>query len=176
MLQASDSTTPEFYVSQRNRINITYQRRKLKAHTSLQEIHLWGKSGEASTVGSINAYELYIEPTITKNLFLRIGRQSLSLDNGRMFSAAPWAQQSRSHEGVRIFYSTKKISTDVTAAFTRTYSERFQKSYSPVASHDYKMLLAHHLKYKMKNAFILTTINAIDFFENTEDQNSTGNQ
>lgn len=168
-LQAADSAMPEFYISQRNRLGITYRRSRVKVHASIQEIHLWNKSGRTSTVGSINAYELYIEPSITKNLFVRIGRQSLSLDNGRMFSAAPWSQQGRAHEGIRIFYNPKKITTDLTIAFTRKYSDHYQESYSPVASHDYKALLVHHLKYKFNNQWDLTTINAADVFENNDE-------
>lgn len=165
---AADSVMPEFYVSQRNRLGITYKTRKLKVHAALQEIHLWNKAGKASSIGSFNAYELYIEPAITKDFYLRIGRQSLSLDNGRMFSAAPWSQQGRSHEGIRLFYHPRRVAMDLTVAFTREYGDRYQQSYSPVASHDYKALIVHHLKYSINQSTELTTINVADVFENED--------
>lgn len=167
---AADSVMPEFHVSQRNRLGITYKTRRLKVHAALQEIHLWNKSGKVSSIGSINAYELYIQPTITKNFYLRIGRQSLSLDNGRMFSAAPWSQQGRSHEGIRLFYNPSHVSMDLTLAFTRDYGDRYQQSYSPVASHDYKALIVHHLKYSINQSTELTTINAADIFKNEDNE------
>ncbi|MEO6287522.1 MAG: alginate export family protein [Dyadobacter sp.] len=166
MLTPADSLMPEFYVSQRNRISITYTGPKLKFHASPQEIHVWGKSGTFSHVGSINAFELYIEPYISKHFSVRIGRQALSLDNGRLFSAAPWSQQSRAHEGVRLFYKNK-VATDLTIAFTRPYGKAFDAAYSPVASHQYKFLVLHHLKYKINSHTDLTTINAMDVFEKT---------
>lgn len=167
MLVPADSVMPEFYVSQRNRINITYRRRAVKFHASLQEIHLWGKSGDASSVGTIGAFEFYIESTVAKKFSFRVGRQGLTLDNGRLFSAAPWAQQGRAHEGIRLFYANKKVATDLMIAFTRPYSSYFNEAYSPVASHSYKWMFVHHLKYRLNNRFNLITINTADVFQNS---------
>jgi len=164
MLTASDSVMPEFYVSQRNRLGITYTGNRFKFHASPQEIHVWGKSGRVSQIGSINAFELYMEPAITGNLSVRVGRQALSLDNGRIFSAAPWGQQSRAHEGIRLLYN-KKLTTDLTIAFTRPYGKHFDKAYSPVASHQYKLLFVHHLKHQLSKNFTVTTINTLEVFE-----------
>ncbi|MCH5690528.1 hypothetical protein LWM68_43645 [Niabella sp. W65] len=58
-------------------------------HTSLQEIHLWGKGGRPSSIGGINAFELYVQKKILNNLMVKIGRQGVLLDNGRIFSDAP---------------------------------------------------------------------------------------
>ena len=126
MQTPADSTTPEFYVSQRNRFSLTYTARNFKFHASPQEIHAWGKSGRFSRIGNINAFEFYIEPSLNRFFSARIGRQALSLDNGRIFSAAPWSQQSRAHEGIRLFYN-KRIATDLTIASTpRPTSRRRQ--------------------------------------------------
>jgi hypothetical protein len=166
VLTASDSVMPELYASQRNRLGITYTANRFKFHASPQEIHVWGKSGKASQIGSINAFELYIEPTITRNLSVRVGRQALSLDNGRIFSAAPWGQQSRAHEGIRLLYN-KKLTTDLTIAFTRPYGKHFDPAYSPVASHQYKFLFVHHLKHQLSKNLTVTTINTLEVFEKT---------
>lgn len=158
----------DFFISQRNRLGITYRFKNILFHTSPQEIHLWNKKGTVSSIGSINVYELFLEPQLTKNLSVRIGRQGLLLDNGRLFSNAPWAQQSRAHEGVRIFYKKNKLKTDLTLASTRKYSEKFDASLTPVASHRYKLLAVHHLNYKINEHYTLTTINFTDVFESQE--------
>ncbi|WP_421825743.1 alginate export family protein [Larkinella sp.] len=163
---AADSVMPELFATQRNRFSITYRSTKLRLHASLQEIHVWGKSGQFSRVGTVNFFELYAEPTIGNYLSIRIGRQALSLDNGRIFSAAPWGQQSRAHEGIRLFYR-KKLETDLTLFFTRPYDKQFDPAYSPVAAHTYKFLFVHHLKHKLSNLITLTTINAMDVFRRT---------
>lgn len=152
------------YTTQRNRLSLTYSNRWLKLHGSPQVIQLWGVEGKGSAIGSINAFEMYAEPSIGKHVKLRIGRQAISLDNGRIFSAAPWGQQSRSHEGIRLLYQNK-LETDLIVAFTRNYYEPFDKAYSPVAAHQYKSLFVHHLKSKLGSGFTLTTINALDIFK-----------
>lgn len=163
----TDSITPELINIQRNRLGITYLRNKFKFHTSWQEIHVFGKQRKTSAICSINAYELYIEPALSKNISLRVGRQGVTLDNGRIFSDAPWAQQSRAHEGVRFMYKNKNLNTDFFTTFTRNYGTRFEATYSPVASHRYKWLFIHYLKYKFNENYTLTTINAADVFERT---------
>jgi hypothetical protein len=166
-MSATDKSYEEFYVSQRNRLSISYQKNKWLFHSSFQEIHLWGKNDKFSSIGNINFYEAFVEPTISRNLTLRVGRQRLLFDNGRLFSDAPWAQQSRSHEGVRLLYNKKKLTSDIAVASARKYSTRYDESYSPVASHRYKLLAVHHLKYKFDDHFTLTTLNYIDIFKNS---------
>lgn len=163
MWTPADTIMPDLNVTQRNRLSITYRTNGLRLHASPQEIHKWSESGRFSEVGNLNFFELYAEPVITGNFSVRIGRQALSLDNGRIFSAAPWSQQSRAHEGIRFFYK-KKLETDFTIAFTRPYANHFDPAFSPVASHTYKYLFVHHLKHKLTDQLILTTINAMDVF------------
>nr|WP_295927497.1 alginate export family protein [uncultured Dyadobacter sp.] len=166
---AADTTMPRLYVTQRNRLNINYRTNRLRLHASPQEIHVWGESGRFSRVGSVNFFEAFAEPFINRNLSVRVGRQAISLDNGRIFSAAPWGQQSRAHEGIRILYK-KKLETDLTFAFTRPYSKHFDAAYSPVAAHTYKYLIVHHLKHKINDHITLTTINAMDIFRRPADR------
>lgn len=89
MWTPADTLMPELYTTQRNRLSVTYRTNWLRLHASPQEIHVWGESGQFSQVGNVNFFEAYAEPSIFKNLSIRIGRQALSLDNGRIFSAAP---------------------------------------------------------------------------------------
>lgn len=166
MWTPADTIMPDVFTTQRNRLSITYQIPRFRLHASPQEIHVWGKSGRFSEVGNVNFFELYAEPMLARDFSVRIGRQAISLDNGRIFSAAPWGQQSRSHEGIRFLFK-KKLETDLAVAFTRPYSSHLDPAYSPVATHSYKFLFVHHLKYKFKNQITLTTINSLDVFQRT---------
>lgn len=164
----NDSVQTELYASQRNRLNISYSQKDFLFHTSLQEIHLWGKGDKPSSVGGINAFELYVQKKVFDNLTVKIGRQGVLLDNGRIFSDAPWAQQSRSHEGLRLTYNHAKISTDLFTLATRKYKPWLGKNISPVAEHRYKWLLINHLNYRANDALTVTAINGVDFFKTQE--------
>jgi len=160
----ADSVQSQLYLTVRNRLSISFKTKNLRIQASPQEIHILAGPNRFSRVGSINFFELYAENALTKNISVRAGRQALSLDNGRIFSAAPWSQQSRAHEGVRIFYR-HKFESDLMLAFTRPYNKHFDPAYSPVTSHTYKYLFVHHLKYKFNNGVTVTTINSTDIFQ-----------
>ena len=166
ILSPNDSLDPYFYITQRNRISMQYARQKWFVKSDLQEIHLWDQNNESSKVGSINFYQLFFE-TKFKSINFRLGRQSLLLDNGRLFSDAPWAQQGRAHEGIRIMKSSAHYSNDFLFLFTRNYNTDFDPVYSPVASNKYKYLLVNNFNYTTNKGFSFNSLNAVDFLENT---------
>ncbi|CAG0987994.1 MAG: hypothetical protein HND27_10060 [Bacteroidetes bacterium] len=162
----ADSSEPAYFVNQRTRFNITYKTDKLILHTSIQDIRLYGQTGQFSVNGTIGMFEAYAEPVLAKNLSLRIGRQRLAIDNDRLFSAANWAQASRAHEGIQFIYANTKLTTDLVGAFSQEKENIFGTDFSPTANNNYKILGVHNLKYKFSDAFALTTITATDAFEN----------
>lgn len=155
-----------FYIAQRNRFSMMYSRKKWLIKSDLQEIHLWDKTNNASKIGSINFYQLYFESKF-KSINFRIGRQGVLLDNGRIFSDAPWAQQGRAHEGIRLIKNAKHFTNDFFFLFTRNYGNLFETTYSPVAAHRYKYLLINHLSYNSNKLLSFNSINAVDIFENS---------
>ena len=52
---------PYFYITQRNRISMQYEREKWLIRSDIQEIHLWDEENSASKVGSINFNQLFLE-------------------------------------------------------------------------------------------------------------------
>lgn len=161
----NDTTSPSYFVNQRTRLNITFQTEKLIFHTSLQDIRLYGQSGQFSSNGSLGVFESYIEPFLSKTISLRIGRQKLDLDNNRLFSPADWAQQSRAHEGVRFIYKKEGLLSELMGAFSQSNENIFNTNYSPVGFNNYKILGVHHLKWQATEKTTITTINATDGFE-----------
>lgn len=166
ILPPNDSIDPYFYITQRNRIYIQYAREKWLVKSDVQEIHLWNQNNNTSKVGSINFYQMFFE-TKFKSLNIRLGRQSVLLDNGRLFSDAPWAQQGRAHEGIRIMKSSKYFANDFFLLFTRNYSNEFESTYSPVTANKYKYLLVNNFSYRTNKGLSFNSMNAVDFSENT---------
>lgn len=169
ILPPNDSIDPYYYITQRNRFSMQYGREKWLIKSDMQEIHLWGQNDEVSKVGSINFYQLFFE-TNFKSMNVRLGRQSVLLDNGRLFSDAPWAQQGRAHEGIRIMKSSKYLSNDFFFLFTRNYDTEFEAAYSPVAANKYKYLLVNNFNYNTKKGFSFNSMNVVDFLENTNSE------
>ncbi|GAA4122486.1 hypothetical protein [Flavobacterium chungbukense] len=164
ILPPNDSIDPYFYITQRNRISFQYSQEKWFMKSDVQEIHLWDQENSTSKVGSVNFYQLFLE-TKFRNVNFRLGRQSILLDNGRLFSDAPWAQQSRAHEGIRIMKYSEHFSNDLFFLFTRNYNTSFEATYSPVASNKYKYMLVYNFSYHINKNFSFNTINTVDFLQ-----------
>lgn len=167
ILPPTDTIAPDLYITQRNRVSMLYVRKKWLMKSDVQEIHVWNEDNKISKVGSINFYQLFIESKF-KAINFRIGRQAVLFDNGRLFSNSPWAQQGRSHEGIRLMGTSKRISTDLLFLFTRKYDITFDATYSPVVANKYIYLLIYQLSYKPNKQFCFHTINAVDFFEDVK--------
>lgn len=161
----NDTTQPAYFGTQRSRIYLTYSTSKFKFHTSIQDIRVWGQYGQSSTTGSLNVFEAYIESYFTDNLLVRMGRQKVELDNGRLFSAANWSQAGRAHDGLNLIYKKENITSELMCFFNQTSERIFETNFSPTTFTNYKLLNVHYFRAKLNNYTTLTTINSADGYE-----------
>ena len=184
-----DTTTANFQVLGRSRINITYEHaNKLKFHTSIQDVRTWGQYDPRSTAGTLQIFESYVDAYFTPKFFTRIGRQKIALDNQRLFAENDWRPNAGAHDGVSFHYVNPdkgNFETSVYGAFNQFgFNQFFNTDFRPGSSSQggvynpylsanpsswsfYKYLGLHYLKYKISD-FTLTTINSIDGFEDAK--------
>lgn len=165
-------TKAAFFTSQRSRLNIDYSQRQFKFHTSVQDIRVWGQYGQTSTSGSLNVFEAYVETGISDNFSIKLGRQKVELDNGRIFSAANWSQAARAHDGINLIYNNNIIHSELITSFNQTSERIFETDFSPTTFSNYKLLNVHYLKAKLNEHFSLTTINAADSYQSKTNSNT----
>lgn len=161
----NDTTQAAFFGSQRSRLNFTYSQPHFKFHTSIQDVRVWGQYGQNSISGSLNIFEAYAETYLTDNLFVRLGRQAVELDNKRIFSLANWSQASKAHDGINVVFKNDKITSELMGYFNQTAEKTFETSYVPTTFTNYKLLNVHYLKAKLQKHLTLTTINVADGYE-----------
>lgn len=161
-----DTTQAGFQVLGRSRLNFTYEQdKKFKFHTSIQDIRTWGQYDPRSTSGTLQVFEAYAEPYLTTKLTARIGRQRIMLDNQRLFAQNDWRPNAGSHDGLSFHYVSDKFESSVYGVFNQAdpeiyFGTDFQPSWAK-----YKYLGVHYLKYKLTKNVTLTTINALDGFQ-----------
>lgn len=154
-----------FFGTQRSRLYFNYSQPKFKFHTSIQDIRVWGQYGQTSTSGSLNVFEAYAETSISDAFSVRLGRQKVELDNGRLFSAANWSQAGRAHDAVNIIYNSNTIHAESINSFNQTSERIFDTDFSPTTFTNYKLLNVLYLKARLNQHFTLTTINAADSYQ-----------
>lgn len=161
----SETSEPAYFASQRSRLIFSYEQAKFKFHTSIQDLRVWGQYGQTSTSGSLNVFEAYAETEISEHLSIKLGRQKVELDNGRIFSAANWSQAGRAHDGINFIYNNNKIHSEFITAFNQTSEHIFETNFAPTTFSNYKMLAIHYLKAKLDKHFSISTINSADGYE-----------
>lgn len=161
----NDTTKVAFFASQRSRLNFSYEQPKFKFYTSFQDVRVWGQYGQASVTGSLNVFEAFAEVEVLENFSVKLGRQKVELDNGRLFSAANWSQSSGAHDGINLVYKNDEIETQLFTAFNQTEERIFETTFSPTNFTNYKLLNLHFLKAHLNENFTLTTINVADSYQ-----------
>jgi hypothetical protein len=110
-----ENTDPAFFVEQRTRVYLDYQRERLRLHASLQDVRIWGNTDQIykSDPALTNFYEAWGEYNINNRFFFRLGRQAWDYDNARFLGDLDWAQQGRSHDGFLFHCKNPKMGTQL---------------------------------------------------------------
>ena len=167
----NDTTTPAYFGTQRSRILFDFKQKYFKFHTSIQDIRVWGQYGLESINGSLSVFEAYVELNIKSNWLLRIGRQNVQLDNGRLFSKSNWSQASKAHDGLNLIFKTQKINSQLMFFFNQTSERIYETDYSPSSFSNYKILSVHYFNVKLSEKVTLTTLNSADGYQSLTNKN-----
>jgi Alginate export len=171
----NDTSKAAFFTEQRSRIYLNYKTNRFIFHTSFQDVRVWGEDDPRATNGTIQIFETYVEPTLTKKISVRIGKQKVMFDNQRLFAQNDWRQNAGTHDAARFMYKNKKLEIDLIGAFNQEESAQerfFETDYSPSFSY-YKILLANFILYKPTDKITFSMINTTDDFQDPVDKRIT---
>jgi len=123
-IAAVDSETA-FFTSQRSRINLNYKAEKYTAKFSLQDVRLWGDEDVYNATGvvrkstnTIDVFEAWVDLKLYKNSSLKIGRQVLNYDDGRLISGRNWWQTGMSYDALLYKYNNKESGLSIDFGLT----------------------------------------------------------
>ncbi|MBK8847097.1 MAG: alginate export family protein [Bacteroidetes bacterium] len=171
---ANDTTVPALFTNQRTRLTFGYDVvGKYNFQFSIQDIHTFGANDPRSTAGTIQIFEAYFEPMITKNFSIRIGRQRLMYDNQRLFAQNDWRQNANAHDALNFRWRNSNLKTELAAAWNQTNEGVAGTNFTPTDASgklisNYKLLLVHYLNWKFTKALTLTTINSGDGYQDAK--------
>ena len=112
---AEDTDNKAYFILERTRLGLDYERTFLKAHVTAQHNAIWGQAGK----GSFNLYEAWIQLTSRKGFFAKIGRQVLSYDDERIIGSNDWAMTALSHDLVKFGYESKQHKVHLMLAYNQ---------------------------------------------------------
>lgn len=164
----ADSLKAASFISQRSRILLDYSQNKYSLHFSFQDIRTWGENALSPATGSIGVFESYAFFPIKEKWGVKLGRQSVELDNGRLFSKANWNQASKAHDGILLNYSAKKLTNDIMFFYNQTGMKNFGTSYTLPT---YKFLVVQYGEYAPNQKWKFKLLNTVDGYQSVSNEN-----
>lgn len=144
-----ENTAPGASISQRSRVNLTYNSSILKTYISLQNIKTWGdtRMSNSSDVNGTMIHQAWGEISLSPAISLKIGRQPLRYNDQRLFGYNNSSQQARTHDAFLFKYTP---SSDFTLHIGATYNQdRVTDTGNFYALNDYKTFQFLWANYKI---------------------------
>lgn len=126
---------PNFFTSQRTRLNIGYTNDRLKLFTAFQDVRVWGAdmSSIANIVGAgLFLHEGWGEFLVSDtswhagDISVKLGRQEIKYDDARLLGNLDWLQQGRRHDAVVFKYKLKEFQADIGLAYNQNHGTDVQ--------------------------------------------------
>jgi hypothetical protein len=166
----NDTTTAAFFTNQRFRISANYVfDNRFVVQFSLQDLRVWGQQDPRSTSATLQVFEAWVEPVITNEFSVRIGRQRLIYDNQRLFAENDWRLSAAVHDAVNFRLNTPKVISELAVAFNQSSDRYFGTDYSPSGFSNYKFLAVNYIRYKPVSYLTLTALNSTDAYQKKTD-------
>ncbi|HEX2968673.1 MAG TPA: alginate export family protein [Bacteroidales bacterium] len=119
---------PVFLTSQRSRLNLLYKDSKISTRLSVQDVRLWGEAAPKADMSTINLYEAWAELSVNPLLSLKMGRQELSYDQGRILGAPNWNDVGITHDLFLLKYH-KDFDLHIGFAYNNDKSKNSESNY-----------------------------------------------
>ena len=120
-----------------------------------------GENGNSPS-GRLGIFEAYASFQARKNWWIKLGRQSVELDKGRLFARANWNQYSRAHDGIRINHQAGKIRHSILFFYNQDNAALYGTDY-PL--NHYKYLAVHYFSYQPSKNWTIKTLNTFDGYQ-----------
>ncbi len=124
---ADKNQDPGFFTTQRTRIGLLFQDKRIQSRIMLQDVRTWGNqpqlvSNEDKATSIHEAWFRMALDTLDR-WHLKGGRQEIIYDDQRMFGNVGWAQQARSHDAFLLQYQQNRTRMDIGLAFNQPKSQ-----------------------------------------------------
>ncbi|TBW27146.1 alginate export family protein [Gramella sp. KN1008] len=144
-----DNADPAAFVQQRTRLNLGYATEKLKLFIAVQDVSTWGDTRQILPVDgndSFSLFQAYALLNFNENWSTKVGRQSISYDNQRIFGGLDWAMQGRFHDAAILKYQKDGFNMDLGAAYSQEKPVNEGNAYLISGFFTYKTMQYAYLK------------------------------
>jgi len=162
-----DGTKPGFLTTQRTRLGFAYKGGIVSTKITLQDARIFGetdtKQPATATTGSIGVYEAWAEMLLYSGTSLKIGRQGVQFEDGRLFSLSPWSNTGNAHDLAQLRYVAPGIDIQLGYAFNNQKAYNADTSFYSV-NKMYKELEFLHITKTLAKGLDLSVLGVDESF------------
>jgi hypothetical protein len=132
---------PLVVTQQRTRLGVSFKTGLLSTKLTIQDARTWGEaptSSESSTTdASTSIFEAWAEMVLIPGGSLKMGRQTLKLDDGRLFNDPAWSNTGTTHDMALLKYAINDFQANAGFAYNNNSAVKYETYYSPVCKYRY---------------------------------------
>lgn len=148
---------PAAFVTQRSRLNFSFQDSKLKVYFSVQDVSTWGDTRQLAISdenNSLGLFHAWLSYAFTENWSMKLGRQTLSYDDQRILGEVDWVMQGRFHDAAMFTFSKNGFKTDLALAFNQENQKNQGSAYTINGFYSYKVMQLLHANKSWNKASV----------------------
>jgi len=144
---------PSAFISNRARVGLNFDNGFLSARVAAQDISVWGQKPQNDNDGRyFTMHEAWAQ--MSKNgYFAKIGRQSLSYDDGRILSESSWTPTGIWHDAVKLGYEDVQNTLHLILAYNQSRVITNQGTYYEAIGQPYQNMQAAWYQYRASSGF-----------------------
>ncbi|MEG0038766.1 MULTISPECIES: alginate export family protein [Bacteroides] len=135
----SEGDHPAFFINNRARFSLGYQRERLQMKLSAQHVGVWGQDPQIDRNGRFALNEAWAKIDLGKGLFAQLGRQPLVYDDERLLGSLDWNVAGRFHDALKLGYKREQHQVHLVLAFNQN-DEKVKETYYAVGGQPYKTM------------------------------------
>jgi len=167
----TDSNDPGIFAFQRTRLGATFSSAILKTQFTIQDTRSFGKTSPNSETATLGVFEAWAEMLLMPGFSVKVGRQAISYDDNRLFSASNWSNTGNSHDLALFKYNVNDFQAHLGFAYNNASAISSETVYS---TSKYRYLGFLWLSKGLAKGLTLTAIGVDQGIQPTSDATKYG--
>ncbi len=168
---------PAILINNRTRLTMDYANSdKLTLRISAQNINVWGQDAQVQAItpasGNFSVFEAYGDIKLGENFRSKIGRQTIALDDERIFGGLDWHPAGRSHDALNFSWKDGSVAelqayfayNQNYKAFGKNVNNPAGQYFTPIDAQPYQHMEMLHGKFFVgEKSYVSVLLNNLGF-------------
>lgn len=140
LMPREEGELPAFFINNRARLTMNYQREGLELKFAGQQVNVWGQNPQIDKNGHFSVHEAWAKLALGEGLFVKAGRQPLVYDDERLLGSLDWNVAGRYHDALKLGYENQRNKLHLILAFNQNDEKTQGTYYAPPLQAYYKSM------------------------------------